>query len=89
METNKQQQEEEQSVQDTQMSPPSPPHVTITPTDTIIIKDVLDNSAMNINPLTTEDLSKILHQSTLQAQLCTHPILVSVYELQKVVEEPK
>ena len=37
--------------------------------------------------MTTEDLRKILHQTTLQSQLCTNPILVSVEELQKVVDE--
>ena len=59
--TNEQQ---EQSVQDTQMPPPSPPHSTITPTETIKIKDITNNSSQNINPLTIEDLSKILDQST-------------------------
>ena len=42
-----------------------------------------------INPLTVEDLSKILDQSTHQAQLCTNPILVSVEELQKLVDKLK
>ena len=69
------------------MPPPSPPHTTPTPTNTIIEKDVLNTSSQNINPLTIEDLKKILHQTTLQSQLCTNPILVSVEELQKVVAE--
>ena len=69
--------------------PPSPPHSTFTPTETIKIKDVTKTSSQNINPLITEDLTKILDQSTQQAQLCTSPILVSVDELQKLVDKPK
>ena len=80
--------EQEQSVQDTQLPPPSPLH-TITPTETIKIKDVTDTSSQNINPLTVEDLSKILDQSTQLAQLCSSPILVSVDELQKSVDKLK
>ena len=72
--------EQEHSVQDTQLSPPSLPH-TITPIETIKIKDVADTSCQNINPLTIEDLSKILDQSTQLAQLCSSPILVNVNEL--------
>ena len=75
--------QEEQSVQDTPMPPPSPPHATITPTETIIVKDVIDTSRQNINPLTTKDLSKILDQSTLQACLCTNPVLINIDELNK------
>ena len=78
-------QQREQSVLDTQLPPLSPPHDTFTPTDTITIKDVPDNSSQNIIPLTIEDLKKILDQTTLQAQLCNNPVLVSVDELQKVV----
>ena len=51
------------------------------------MQDVPDNFGQNINPLTVEDLKKILHRTTLQAQLCTNPILVSVEELQKVVAD--
>ena len=80
-------QQAEQSVQDTQMSVMSPPHDINTPTETIIVKDVLVISPQNINPLTIEDLKKILDQSTLQARLCENPILVSVDELQKVVDD--
>ena len=47
--------------------PPSPPHSTATPAEVIKIKDVVDTSSQNINPLTTEDLTKILDQTTLQA----------------------
>ena len=68
----------EQSVPDTQLAPLSPPHDTSTPVDTIIVKDVPDNSGQKINPLTIEDLKKILDQSTLQAQLCNNLVLVSV-----------
>ena len=77
--------QQEQSVQDTQLSPPSPPHATITPAEIIKIKDVIDTSGPNINPLTAEDLAKILDQSTLAAKLCSSPILVSVDELQNTV----
>ena len=68
-------------MQDTQVPPLSPHHDTITLIDIVIVKDILDNSAQNINPLTAKDLKKILDQSTLQAQLCNNPILVSVDEL--------
>ena len=78
-------QKTEQSVQDTQLPPLSSAHDTNTPADTIKVKGVPDNFGQNINPLTIEDLKKILDQSTLQAQLCNNPILVSVDELQKVV----
>ena len=43
----------------------------------------------NINPLTAEDLTKILDQATKHAQLCENPILVSVEELQKSVDKVK
>lgn len=87
MEIVEKEKQKDQSVQDTQLPPPSPPHVTITPTDTIIVKDVPNTFAQNINPLTVEDLKKILDQSTQQEKLCTNPILVSVDDLQKVVAE--
>ena len=60
----------EQSVQDTQLIALSPSHDTNTPVDTIIVKDVPNNLAQNINPLTIEDPNKILDQSTLQDKLC-------------------
>ena len=41
--------QQDQRVQDTQLPPPSPPH-TITPAETIKIKDVVDISCQNINP---------------------------------------
>ena len=69
------------------MPPPSPPHVTPIPIDSIIVQDVPDTSGQNVNPLIVEDLKKILHQTSLQAQLCTNLVLVSVEELQKVVVE--
>ena len=81
--------EQEQSVQDTQLPPPRPPHSPITPVEKIKIKDVVDTSCQNINPLTIEDLTKILDQATKHAQLCENPILVSVEELQKLVEKIK
>ena len=75
------QQQQDQSVQDTQMPPCSPPHVTPIPTDSMVVQGFPDTFGQNINPLTVEDLKKILHQTSLQAQLCTNPILVSVEEL--------
>ena len=78
-------QQEAQSIQDTQLPPPSPPHTT--PTKIVIVKDVLETLGQNINPLIVEDLKKILHQTTLQSQLCTNPLLVSVDELQKPIAE--
>ena len=62
------------------MPPPSPPHIATPPTKSVIV-----SSGQNINPLTIEDLKKILHQTTLQSEMCTSPILVSVEELQRVV----
>lgn len=79
------QQQQDQSLKDTQMSLPNPKHVTPTPVDLVIVQDVPDTSGQNVNPLTIEDLKKILHQITLQAQLCANLVLVSVEELQKVV----
>ena len=74
---------------ETQLPPPSPPHSTITPAEIIKIKDVVDTSSQNINPLTIEDLTKILDQEIHQAQLCTSPILVSVGELQNSIDKLK
>ena len=87
MATTKQQKQNEQSVQDTQLPPPSPPHVISTLADAIIVKDVTEKSCPNINPLIVEDLTKILDQSTQQERLCNNPVLVSVDELQNVVAE--
>ena len=62
-------QQQEQSVQDTQLPPPSPLHSATPPVESVTIKDVPDNSGQKINSLTVEDLKKILHQTTLQSQL--------------------
>lgn len=51
----------------------------------ITIKDIFYLSAQEINPLTKEDLKKILDQQTLQAKLCDNPILVNVDEIQNSV----
>lgn len=75
--------QQDQSVQDTQLPPPSPPHSTNTLAKVVKIKDVVDTSCQNINPLTVEDLTKILDQETHQAQLCKNPILVSIEKIQK------
>ena len=79
----------EQSVQDTQLPPLSPPHSIDTPVETIKIKDVVETLSQNINSLTIEDLTKILDQATQHAQICENPILVSVEELQKSVDNIK
>ena len=81
--------QQDQSVQDTQLPPPSPPQSIATPAEVVKIKDLDDTSSRDINPLTVEDLTKILDQTTHQAQLYTNPILVSVQELQKSVEKIK
>ena len=60
--------QQEQSVQVTQSHSPSPPHSTDIPTEIVQIKDVVDTSSQNIDPLTAKDLTKILDQSTHQAQ---------------------
>ena len=49
------------------------------------MKDVLDKSPQNINPLTIEDFKKIFDQSTLQARLCEHLVLVTMDEIQKEI----
>ena len=79
--------QQDQNVQDTQLS--SPPHSTDTPAEVIKIKDVVETSCQNINPLTPEDLTKILDQATKHAQLGKNPILVSVEELQKSAKKIK
>ena len=76
-------------MQETQLPPPSPPHATIKPIEIIKIKDFIKTSCQNINPLTIEDLTKILDQSTQQGRLCLSPILISVDELQKLVVDSK
>ena len=51
----------------------------------IVFKDVSNLLDHNINPLTPEDLKKILDQSTLQAKLCDNLAFVSIDELQKAI----
>ena len=68
-------------MQDTQFPSVIPQHVMNETNETIIVKDVFDVTAQNINPLIEEDSKKILDQSTLQAKLCDSPVLVSVDEL--------
>ena len=79
--TTTEEQQTDQSVKDTQLPPLSPPHDMTTPIKNIIVTDVPDNSGQNINPLTTKDLKKIVYQTTLQAQLCNNPVLVTLEEL--------
>ena len=52
--------------------------------NTIKIKDVFESTIQNINPLTKEDLQKILIDSNTKSQLCNHTILVNVDEIEKV-----
>ena len=78
-------QQEEQSVEITQVPALSPPCDTNIPAKAILVKDVSDSTPQNINPLTIEDLNKILDQSTQQARLCENVVLVSVEEYQKIV----
>ena len=47
-------QQTKQSVQDTQVLSPSPPHTS--PTEQVIIQDATKTTPQNINPLTTKDL---------------------------------
>lgn len=59
------QQQEEHIVQDAKILSINPAHDTNLTIETIIFKDVPKILAQNINPLTIEDLKKILEQSTL------------------------
>ena len=45
------------------MSSVRPPHDPNKTIDTVIVKEVPDSSAKNINPLTAEDLKKIIDKS--------------------------
>ena len=45
IEIDEQEQQQDESVQDTQLLPPSPPHIIITPIVNVILKDVLDTSS--------------------------------------------
>ena len=91
------QQQDEHSVKDTQMSSSSLPHDTCVSsclphhigvtTKSMILKYVFDALAQNINPMTRDDLKKILDQSTLLTKLCDNPIQVSIEKLQKEVTE--
>lgn len=55
-------QQPEQSVDTAQVPSQSPPHTT--PAEEVIVEDVSEPIPQNINPLTAEDLEKILDQST-------------------------
>ena len=56
---------EQQDAQDVQESSASPPHANkLSQQDSIIIKDVLDNTYENVNPLTDDDLNKLKQDST-------------------------
>ena len=61
--------QQDQSVQDTQLPPPSHPQFVATPIEIVKIKDVADNSSQNINPLIAEDLTKILDQTALSSTI--------------------
>ena len=71
--------------QDVQVSSANPPNTNqVSQWDSMLIKDVLDTSEKNVNPLTEEDLKKILIDYTTTTQLCTHPILGRVEKIEKV-----
>ena len=71
--------------QDVQVSSANPPHTNqVSQWDSMLIKDVIDTSEKNVNPLTKEDLKKILIDYTTTTQLCTHPVLVSIENIEKV-----
>ena len=53
------------------------------------MKDVPETTPQNINPLTVNDLKKILDQSTKQGKLCENIVLVSVKEYQKAMFDIK
>ena len=82
-------QQEKKSAQDTQLPNVNPQQITSVNTKIVTVKDVSNLIAQNINPLTEEDLKKILDQSTLYTKLCDNPILVSVDELQKIMTNTK
>lgn len=87
--------DEQQDVEDVQVLSVSPPHIgQVSQHELVQIKDVDDNSTQKINPLTEEDLKKILKDSTTTTQLCSNPILVRVDEIQNakvasIGENPK
>ena len=65
------------SAQDTQLLDVSPQQIKSENTEIIIVKYIYDLTAVNINPLTQEDMKNILDQSTLQENLCDNLVLVS------------
>ena len=65
----------------------SPPYTS--PTEEVIVKDVTETVPQNINPLTIEDLKKILDQSIDKATFCKNIILVSEEEYQKALFDTK
>lgn len=73
-----------QSVQDEQLLSDSPPSETSTNIEIVKVKDLSKTISQNINPLTQDDLKRILLKTTLQAKLIDNPILVSVDEIQKI-----
>lgn len=77
--------DEQQNVQYVQVSSTNPPHTYKESQQelVVIIKDGSDNLAQNVNPLTKDDLKKILQDSTNVAMLCKNPTLVRFDEFQK------
>ena len=68
---------------------PSPSSPYTSPEVEVIVKDVTETAPQNINPLTTEDLKKILEQTTKQAKLCKNIVLVSEEEYQNAISNTK
>lgn len=81
--TTKVEQQAEQSIPNVLVASASPQHGLDADTDTVKIKDVFNTVIQNINHLTKEDMKNILVDSTTKAQLCSHPILVGVDEIEK------
>lgn len=66
------------------MSSASPPHTDqVSQEDSVSIKDVLDSTPQNVNPLTKEGSKKLLKDSTNATLSCNNPILVRVDKIEK------
>ena len=75
-------------MQDTQLPPPSPPLSTITPVETIKIKDVVDTSCQNINPLTYEQQEQSVQDTQLPPPSPPHSTItpIETIKIKDVVE---
>lgn len=77
---------QEQNIPNVHMLSVSPPHVDKVDQQVEIVKtkDVSENSTQNINPLIEEDMKQIFIDTTTKEKLCSHLVLVSVDEIEKV-----